>query len=200
MNFCIQNIFPKVKIKKKLDELSSKEKIIKQKHNYRERKAILEGVYKYKDKKTGKHIQCIKPWKKSYNIYKENYEKFFKSKKGDDYQPSHFYKITTFKKIYNFISQKTIEKIEEIINTKAKESNIIQFKYIEDFYFTNIKINFLLDKQLDILMDKQPDLLDNNKKFRDIDLKNIRNKIAHKNLFSFKVNKELKSSKTTNDV
>ena len=129
----------KSKGREELDKLRNKEKTIKQKHNYRERKAILEGVYKYKDKKTGKHIQGIKPWKKSYTIYKENYEKFFKSKKGDDYQPSHFYKITTFKKIYNFISQKTIEKIEKIINAKAKESNIIQFKYIEDFYFTNIK-------------------------------------------------------------
>ena len=200
IEFLYSKYLSKSKDEKELDELSSKEKIIKQKHNYRERKAILEGLYKYKDKKTGKHIQCIKSWKKSYNIYKENYEKFFKSKKGDDYQPSHFYKITTFKKIYNFISKKTIEKIEEIINEKAKESNIIQFKYIEDFYFTNIKINFLLDKQLDILMDKQPDLLDDNKKFKDKDLKDIRNAIAHKHLFSFKENNELKSSKTIDAI
>ena len=56
IEFLYSTYLSKNKDKEKLNELSNKEKVIKQKRNYRERKTILEGIYKYKDKKTGKHI------------------------------------------------------------------------------------------------------------------------------------------------
>lgn len=142
---------------------------------FRQRKRILTGETKYR----------ILPWRQCYEKYKSNHTSYFNNK--------NIYKITTFKEIYNFISGKNIFKIEKAFNdifdlrkTKVKkEKPLIQFKYIEDFYFTNIKINFLLLKFINIIKNKKPFLLDKQSSEKDIELIYIRNCLAHNKLFYF---------------
>lgn len=142
---------------------------------FRQRKRILTGEIKYR----------LLPWRQCYEKYKSNHTSYFNNK--------NIYKITTFKEIYNFISGKNIFKIEKAFNdifdsrkTKVKkEKPLIQFKYIEDFYFTNIKINFLLLKFINIIKNKKPFLLDKSDKEKDAELIHIRNCLAHNKLFYF---------------
>ena len=161
---------------------------------FRERKRILQGQIKNKDKK----IKNL-PWKGSFEKYRKNYNTFFEL---EDEKKSNFPKITTFKKIYNFISESNINNIEKYLicsisniknySKRLDKNKLIQFKYIEDFYYTNLKINLLINKQLEIIKNK---FKNNDKiynfiedKFIDEDLRNIRNNINHCKLFCFIIN------------
>lgn len=161
-------------------DLNNSEKTKKFKQKFRERKRVLLGEYKYK--KDNKLENGFTNWRKLYNLTEQNYEKFFGN-------TDHFYGITTFKKIYNYISFDVIKKIQELFKETLKEHKIenykIQFSYIEDFYFANLKINFLINKYLEIIKDKLPNSVDNDGKFEDKSLRDIRNCFAHNNLFYF---------------
>ncbi len=167
--------------KKQTEGLNNKEKSKVLKQNFGKRKRILLGEYKYRDENDKKLKNGITDWKKLYILSRENYS-----------YVDNFYKITTFKKIYNYISGDIIKKITKLFKQKLEEYNIndykIQFSYIEDFYFANLKINFLINKYLEIIKIKNENLLNKEGKFQDGTLRNIRNCIAHNNLFYFMKN------------
>ena len=174
------------------------------------RKLILQGMITFKNKETNKKEEKLDIWRQYFNRYQENYNKTFINSKNTNKNSGDFFKLPTFKRIFNFYSRANIKRIEnyfiEVVNksinsrynkdnekydflrdkTDEEFKKLIKFDYVREFYDFCFDVSILIRKFLfGILVyekNKEDFKQDNTK---DNDLRKLRNNLKHNHLFFY---------------
>ena len=173
------------------------------------RKLILQGMITFKNKETNKKEEKPDIWRQYFNRYQDNYNKTFINSKNTNKNSGDFFKLPTFKRIFNFYSRANIKRIEdyfiEIVNKSIKSEHnrnnekydflrdktdeefkkLIKFDYVREFYDFCFDISVLIRKFLFgiLVYENKEDFKQDNTK--DNDLRKLRNNLKHNHLFFY---------------